>query len=91
MPITTMTAPTPTGMAIGRRVHLLMWDARLTQMELGERIGMDQSSLARRIRGERGWTPDQLVAVADALGVTVAYLFGESDQAEPEEAVAETA
>jgi transcriptional regulator with XRE-family HTH domain len=68
-----------------------MWDARLTQMELGERIGMDQSSLARRIRGERGWTPDQLVAVADALGVTVAYLFGESDQAEPEEAVAETA
>lgn len=77
----------PTDAAIGLRVHLIMWERRITQLELGEAIGMDQSSLGKRLRGDRGWTPDQVVAVARALGTTVAYLFGETSELTPTEPV----
>lgn len=63
--------------AVGRRVHLLMWDRKITQAALGAQIGVDQSSLAKRLRGDRGWTVAHLVAVANALNTTVAYLVGE--------------
>jgi transcriptional regulator with XRE-family HTH domain len=75
----------PMDAAIGLRVHLIMWDRRITQQELGDAIGMDQSSLGKRLRGDRGWTPDQVVSVARALGTTVAYLFGETSELTPTE------
>jgi len=77
----------PMDAAIGLRVHLIMWDRRITQQELGDAIGMDQSSLGKRLRGDRGWTPDQVVTVAKALGTTVAYLFGETSEQTPTEPI----
>lgn len=77
------TTARPMDAAIGLRVHLIMWDRRITQQELGDRIGMDQSSLGRRLRGDRGWTPDQITAVARELGTSVAYLFGETADPSP--------
>ena len=72
-------AAKPLDIAAGRRVHLLMWDRRITQVELGRSVGMDQSSLGKRLRGERGWSLDQLATVAGALNTTIAYLVGEID------------
>lgn len=66
--------------AAGRRVHLMMWDRKITQVDLGRKIGMDQSSLGKRLRGERGWSLDQLAAVAGALDTSIAYLVGEADE-----------
>ena len=63
--------------AIGRRVHHLMWDRKLTQTALGSRIGINQSGLAKKLRGQRGWSADELVVVARELGVRVGYLFAE--------------
>jgi transcriptional regulator with XRE-family HTH domain len=68
---------------IGRRVHHLMWDRQLTQTSFGSRIGMHQSGLAKKLRGQRGWSADELVVVARELGVSVAYLFAEGDAPEP--------
>ena len=66
--------------AVGRRVHLMMWDQRITQTALGRQVGIDQSNLGRRLRGERGWSLDDLRAVAAALGTSMAYLLGESEK-----------
>lgn len=64
---------------IGRRVHTLMWDRRITQKALGERLGVGQSGLGRRLRGERGWSASELRGVSETLGVSVGFLFGEPD------------
>lgn len=64
---------------VGRRVHMLMWDQGLTQTAFGARVGIDQSSVAKKLRGQRGWSIDELVITARALNTTVAYLVGEID------------
>lgn len=65
---------------VGRRVHMMMWDRRISQTALGKLVGIDQSSLSKRLRGERNWTLDDLRAVATALGTTMGYLLGENDE-----------
>ncbi len=83
-----MQSPEPAGIdgdaLVGRRVHMLMWDQKVTQVQLGGRIGMDQSSLGKRLRGERGWTVDQLLTMARVFNTTVSYLVGETDEVRPE-------
>jgi transcriptional regulator with XRE-family HTH domain len=68
---------------IGRRVHQLMWDAHMTQTDLGNALGMDQSTVAKRLRGKVGWPAALLVRIAPVLNTTVAYLVGESAAAHP--------
>jgi transcriptional regulator with XRE-family HTH domain len=70
------------GFAIGRRVHMLMWERRMTQSALAAKIGLDQPGVGRRLRGETGWSTDELAATAHELDTTVAYLFGEVDDAQ---------
>lgn len=65
---------------IGRRVHQLMWDRQITQTAIGLRVGMDSSSVAKRLRGKLGWNAGQLVSFAAALDTTVAYLVGETEE-----------
>ena len=73
----------PLDVAVGRRVHMLMWERRITQTALGRTIGIDQSGLGKRLRGERGWSLDDLAAVAGALGTSMAYLLGETESPLP--------
>lgn len=65
---------------VGRRVHMIMWDRRISQTALGKQVGIDQSALGKRLRGERGWSLDDLRLVAHALGTTMGYLLGEGDE-----------
>lgn len=69
---------------IGRRVHQLMWDRQITQTAFGQRVGMDQSSVAKRLRGKLSWSASQLAATAAVLGTTVGYLFGEDGENAPD-------
>ena len=64
---------------IGRRVHSVMWDRKITQTQLSQRIGMAQTLISRRLRGTLGWPAPLLVKTAAALGTSVAYLVGETD------------
>lgn len=77
-------APAPSMDAvIGRRVHHLMWDQQLTQTAFSQKLGMQQSGLAKKLRGQRGWSADELIVVARELGVTVGYLFDEETPRSP--------
>lgn len=67
---------------VGRRVHMLMWDTKITQTALSHRLGVDQSTLSKRLRGERGWGLDDLRAIAKELGTNMAFLLGETDDPE---------
>lgn len=66
---------------VGRRVHMIMWDRQLKQTELGPRIGMEQSTLSKKLRGLRPWSLEEVVTVARELHTSVAYLIGEVDDA----------
>ena len=60
---------------IGERVHREMWRRRITQTALAERLELSQSSISRKLRGERAWDADDLAPVAEILGVSLDYLF----------------
>lgn len=65
-----------THQAVGRRVHHLMWDRKLTARAVAPHLGMDPTGLGRRIRGERGWDADDIFAAAHFFDVSADYLLG---------------
>jgi transcriptional regulator with XRE-family HTH domain len=68
---------------IGRRVHQVMWNQRMTQAVFAAQVGMSQSSVAKRLRGYHGWGAIHLIRAAEALNTSVAYLVGETDDSAP--------
>lgn len=67
---------------IGRRVHLAMWDLKMSQADFSSRVGMSPSSVAKRLRGYLPWSASHLVRAAEVLGTSVAFLVGEDPAAE---------
>ena len=63
--------------SVGRRAHHLMWDRKISQASLAPALGMTQTALSRKLRGERKWTLADLVSAARELRVTTSYLLGE--------------
>ena len=51
--------------------------AGLTQIQLAERIGCDQSVISRIESGQRALTLDRLKSIAKALGVPLAQLLAD--------------
>ena len=64
---------------VSRRVNMLMWERKMTQTALSKKLSVGQSTFSKKVRGDLGWSVADLVAVSAALGTTVAYLVGESD------------
>ena len=60
----------------GERLAKLRKEAGLSQLELGERIGVAQSIISRFERGERKLYDDVLASLATALGVTPNDILG---------------
>lgn len=54
-----------------------------SQGQLGERIGMSQRAVSRRLAGETEWSALEVLAVARALGVEVAVFYEGVEPAEP--------
>lgn len=69
---------------IGERVHQLMWRSRLSQVAFAGAIGVTQSAISKKLRGERPWFAEELVSAASVLGVSIGYLFGEGDPTRPD-------
>ncbi len=80
-----MTTPQPTSttettdQAIGRRVHQLMWDRRLSQMDMQRATGIHQTLLSKKLRGDRRWYANEVAAVAAVLDCPVGALYGDTD------------
>ena len=68
---------------IGRRIFHLMWDRKITQTEMGRVVGVGQTTLSKKLRGERPWYTSELRAAAGMLEVSVGYLFGEGEGVGP--------
>lgn len=54
--------------------------AGLTQIEVAERAALTQSQIARAENPDRGMTLDQLVKVADGLGLVLKITFEPANQ-----------
>lgn len=70
----------------GERIHMLMWRGGLSIRAMGPRVGVDQSSLSKKIRGKSPWYLHEIRSIARELGTSVSYLVGETDdpQADPD-------
>lgn len=73
----------PLDTALGERVHQLMWRAKISQTALAPKLGLTQAGLSKKLRGDRGWSLDEVLAVSDLFGVSLNYLFGREDQNSP--------
>ena len=60
---------------IGARIRTARADANLTQLELGNRVGRDHRTIHRWEYGQRIPTLDDLLLLADALGVMPQEFF----------------
>lgn len=70
-----------TDATIGERIHALMWRQKISQASFAKTLGVSQSAMSKKLRGERPWYTAELIATADAFNVTVGYLFGETQKA----------
>jgi len=66
-----------TNNTLANRLRVERHRANLTQLELGKRVGSDQTFISRLERGDTMGTPEMLLAIARELGVTVSHLLGE--------------
>lgn len=84
MAATTTPQSPSTHAEIGEAVHRVMWRQRMTQTALADRLDITQSTLSRKLRGERPWDAHEVRLAARALGTTVSELYGEADDNGPD-------
>ena len=67
---------------VGKRLSVLMerTPALGTQQKLAARTGIGQTTIGRIRRGEVNATAENIKRIADAFGVAVSYLYGETDE-----------
>lgn len=61
-------------------LRFLAAEAKLSQQSLGERVGLSQSAMARRLSGDTPTNLDDLSRIAGALGYDVRITFVERSQ-----------
>lgn len=72
--MTTASAPEPVPFTtadqyVGDRIALEMRRRRLTQIETADALGMGQSSLSKKLNGDRGWSLDELLTASRYFSV----------------------
>lgn len=68
-------------MEIGKRIEKVLENSNMTQRDLANRIGVDESTVSRIIKGERTPKSEVLANIATALHTTSDYLLGiENDE-----------
>ena len=66
-------------MGLSERLKESRKKARLTQVEIAEKLGISQPAYASWERGAKKPTQENLVKLAQVLNVTIDYLVGNSD------------
>src|SRR6266498_794804 len=62
--------------ALGRIIHVAMWERRITQAVLAAKLGIDQTTVSKKLHGLRPWSVKELIDVADFLGMDARDLLG---------------
>lgn len=74
-----LVAMTNLDIEVGETVHRLMFRRRITQTKLCKSMNMTQSTLSKKLHGERKWTLDDVYAAAAALNVPIEELLPRLD------------
>jgi len=61
---------------VGENVHRIMWRRRLRQVDVAGAVGVSQSALSRKMRGEVDFTIDEVLAAAEYFDVPLGELLG---------------
>lgn len=72
-----------TAIAVGERIHALLWRHKITLGQLGDAIGVSQSTASKKVRGVVPMTVSELVRTAQLLGVDAASLLDGSAPTQP--------
>lgn len=67
------------------RIREIRKKCGLTMKELGERVGVGESTISQYETGKRQPDYEVLLRIADYFGVSVDYLLGKSDEKTPAE------
>ena len=70
---------------LNERIKKRLSETRMTKTELSEKLGIEYSTLWRRLNGERKIDVEFLMQIAKVLGTTTTYLMGETDEPTPQE------
>lgn len=66
-----------TDIVIGRNVHHIMWEKRVSHRAIYEALGVTRGSLAKKMRGDVAWFARDVLVVAKVLGVSPCDLYEE--------------
>lgn len=69
---------------VGELVHQHMWRDKITQTQVAQALGVGQPAIARKLRGERPFTIDELLAVAAFLDRPITDLLPNAENPRPE-------
>lgn len=69
----------PYAVELGANVHAAMWRRKVTQAQLGAMLGLSQSLMSKKIRGQVPTTVTDLMRIAGALGVDAGDLLPRLD------------
>jgi len=81
----------PLAATVARRVRGLLAEEGMAQQDLAPVLGVSGSSTSKRIRGLMPFALDELPAVANALGTSIEYLLGLTDERRPRRAMLDEA
>lgn len=68
---------------VGELVHSHMWRAKLTQTKLAQHLGVSQPAVAKKLRGERPFSIDELLAIAAYLNLPITELLPNAENPRP--------
>lgn len=76
---------------VRERIVLLMWRNKVSQTALARQLGVEPQTVGKKLRGERGISLDDLIAIGRALGVDPAELLAAGDRYTPSDSNREPA
>ena len=65
------------------RIVALLWRKKMRQSDLSDAIGVARPNISSKLRGNRRWYLYEIMGIAKALGTSVAFLIGETDDDAP--------
>ncbi len=70
----------PADVALGRVLHSVLFVRDILQIDLAPKLGLDQSTLSKKLRGIRPWTFAEFLAIAELLSIEPADLLADMSQ-----------
>lgn len=56
---------------LGRNIHIILFDKKMTRMQLAEKVGISQQMVSDIVQGNKSPKAETLIKIAKALDVTV--------------------